>query len=808
MFFINVCPMQVFMNRFLPLLLLFLLPSAVYAQVMEAFGLSSEVAGNSIFVGHPVPDDDESGLVYVYQLSEDGEVWEVAAELMASDAKPGDAFGYSIASDGHHLAIGAPSLDSLGGAVYLFAPNPETGDWQEVAKTTGTAEAPIGGTVAIAESMLVSSGLVGVNPINSAAVYMQTENGLEHTATLAPDGVSDTLLFGASVAIADNGTVYVGAPGANEGAGAVYHFADHGGNWHGEMILSGDHESINAAALGTLIKSVGDDFVLAAGPGAVPLIQPTAPPPPGKLVWARTGEEGPEILQVLDGESGGQLDIFAFGFDHSDMQLLVGHPLTNAQVGSAWAYERDPETMMWTKTGEIAGGDGDQIFGFMISMSGQKAVISAPASNMGQGTVRVASMDSETGEWTTSEPLKTGKEPPPLVSSGAVDCTEGIAGQFGCSNVDLLSFMTVEDLMGTASGSRTNDVWGWVDAETDREYALVGRNDGMTFVDVSDPANPVVKGNLPLTEGANPNVWRDVKVYADHAFIVADGAGQHGVQVFDLRRLRENTEEPMTYSEDAIYDGIASAHNIVINEDTGFAYAVGSSGGGESCGGGLHMIDIKDPLAPVFAGCFSDTNTGRSGTGYSHDAQCVIYEGPDVDHQGKEICFNSNETALSISDVTNKEAPIALSSAEYPNVGYAHQGWTTDDFEYFYMNDELDELQGKVVGTRTLIWDITDLDDPQLAKEFVSENLSSDHNLYIQGNLMYQSNYLSGLRIFDISDRINPVEVGFFDTVPHGDDEPSFGGSWSNYPYFPSGTILITSGNEGLFIVRKRNIDL
>ena len=807
MFFINVCPMQVFMNRFLPLLLLFLLPSAVYAQI-NAFGLSSEAAGNSIFVGHPVPDDDESGLVYVYQLSEDGEVWEVAAELMASDAKPGDAFGYSIALDGDHLAIGAPSLDSLGGAVYLFARNSETGDWQEIAKTTGTTEAPIGGTVAIAGSMLVTSGMVGVNPITSATVYMQTEQGLEHTATLAPEGVSDTLLFGTSIAIAGNGTVYVGAPGANEGAGAVYHFADHGGNWHGEMVLSGDHESINAVGLGTMIKSVGDDFVLAAGPGITPNIQPTAPPPPGKLVWARTGEDGPEILQVLDGESGGQPDIFAIGFGHSGMHLLVGTPIANAQAGGALAYQRDPATMMWIKTGEIAGRDGDQIFGLVISMSGQKAVISAPASDMGQGTVRVASMDSETGEWTTSEPLKTGKEPPPLVSSGAVDCTEGIAGQFGCSNVDLLSFMTVEDLMGTARGSRTNDVWGWVDAETDREYALVGRNDGMTFVDVSDPANPVVKGNLPLTEGANPATWRDVKVYADHAFIVADAAGQHGVQVFDLRRLREDTEEPMTYTEDAIYDGIASAHNIVINEDTGFAYAVGSSGGGETCGGGLHMIDIRDPLAPVFAGCFSDTNTGRSGTGYSHDAQCVIYEGPDVDHQGKEICFNSNETALSISDVTNKEAPIALSSAEYPNVGYAHQGWTTDDFEYFYMNDELDELQGKVVGTRTLIWDITDLDDPQLAKEFVSENLSSDHNLYIQGNLMYQSNYLSGLRIFDISDRINPVEVGFFDTVPHGDDEPSFGGSWSNYPYFPSGTILITSGNEGLFIVRKRNIDL
>ena len=155
--------------------------------------------------------------------------------------------------------------------------------------------------------------------------------------------------------------------------------------------------------------------------------------------------------------------------------------------------------------------------------------------------------------------------------------------------------------MGMSSGSQANDVWGWVDAETDREYALVGRNDGMAFVDISDPANPVVKGNLPLTEGANPSTWRDVKVYADHAFIVADNAGQHGVQVFDLQRLREDTQEPVTYSEDAIYDGIASAHNIVINEDTGFAYAVGSSGGGETCGGGLHMIDVKDPLTPEFA---------------------------------------------------------------------------------------------------------------------------------------------------------------------------------------------------------------
>jgi choice-of-anchor B domain-containing protein len=120
------------------------------------------------------------------------------------------------------------------------------------------------------------------------------------------------------------------------------------------------------------------------------------------------------------------------------------------------------------------------------------------------------------------------------------------------------------------------------------------------------------------------------------------------------------------------------------------------------------------------------------------------------------------------------------------------------------MDDELDELQGKVSQTRTLIWDVTDLDDPQLVGEFMGATEASDHNLYIRGNIMYQSNYQAGLRIIDISDPVNPREIGYFDTVPYGENTPGFGGSWSNYPYFPSGTIIVTSGREGLFILKKR----
>ncbi|MEP6474434.1 MAG: choice-of-anchor B family protein, partial [Gemmatimonadota bacterium] len=282
----------------------------------------------------------------------------------------------------------------------------------------------------------------------------------------------------------------------------------------------------------------------------------------------------------------------------------------------------------------------------------------------------------------------------------------------------------------------------------------------------------------------------------------ADGAREHGMQVFDLNRLRNAPRTPTTFTEDAHYSLIHSAHNIVIDTSTGYAYLVGGSEGGESCGGALHMVDIHDPLHPTFAGCFADSTTGRSGTGYIHDAQCVVYHGPDAKFQGREICFNFAETAVSIADVTDKHAARALSHQAYPNVGYAHQGWLTDDQKYLYEDDELDEIEGLVDGTRTLIWDVSDLENPVLAGEYMSKNKSSDHNLFVVGNTVYQSNYLSGLRVLDITDRIHPRQAGFFDTVPVGPDVPGFAGSWGNFPFFASGIVAVTSMKEGLFLLK------
>jgi choice-of-anchor B domain-containing protein len=213
-----------------------------------------------------------------------------------------------------------------------------------------------------------------------------------------------------------------------------------------------------------------------------------------------------------------------------------------------------------------------------------------------------------------------------------------------------------------------------------------------------------VLGDLPRTAGSPPSVWRDIKVIGTHAYIVADGADAHGVQVFDLTRLRGvSAGAPQRFTPDTTYREIASAHNIVADTASKYLYVTGVNGGGQSCGGGLHIIDARDPIALKFLGCYNDT-AGNNPRGYTHDAQCVIYRGPDVEHRGKQICIGSNEKEINIADVTDKTRPVTIARNSYPNVSYAHQGWFDDEQRYFYMNDEGDELEGVVAGTRTIVW--------------------------------------------------------------------------------------------------------
>ena len=443
---------------------------------------------------------------------------------------------------------------------------------------------------------------------------------------------------------------------------------------------------------------------------------------------------------------------------------------------------------------------GNDQFGAKIAAAASLIAISASNEDYGEGGVTLYSR-RPSGAWAVAGHLVGDVSTLPALTGANRECTGGKVSIYDCNQVDLMSFLPVAAI-GGKRGVQLSDVWGYNDPQNGHEIAIVGRVDGTAFVDISDPSHPAYLGDLPKTAGSPGSFWREIKTYQHYAFIVSDGARNHGMQIFDLNRLHGVTK-PQTFSEDAHYGIAHSVHDIVADTASGFMYLTGSNSGGEMCGGGLHMVDVHDPLHPKFAGCFSDPQTGRQGTGYTHDAECVVYHGPTTKYQGRQICFGWNETHLSIADVTDKAHPVAISRATYPNVGYAHQGWLTDDQRYAYEDDELDEIQGLVDGTRTLIWDVSDLDNPVLAGQYISKNKATDHNLWLVGNTMYQSNYVSGLRVLDITDRLHPKEIGFFDTHPVGPDEPGFEGTWGNYPFFKSGVVAVSSMGEGLFILKK-----
>ncbi|MDA1028881.1 MAG: choice-of-anchor B family protein [Bacteroidetes bacterium] len=783
--------------------------------------------------------------------------WMVVATLFSVIATPSFAqsFGGTLAVAGNDVIVGETGNSAFPGSVYVF--NKLSGKWSEAYQIVAPGGSERGDTFGRA---LASNGdhlIIGAPGQNKAYVFARNSTGQWGSGVpLAPDDAAEGDLFGSTVSI-EGGIAVVGATDKSEKAGAAYVFRLTNGSWKQEAKLS--PEELKAGALfGSAIVTDGNVIIIGAparagGGGGRGPQQPTFTEVGSAYAfrfengtWARAGQLGPQ--GVFEGAGFGS----SLSLDGSS--VAVGAPFDAQMAGSVSLFAWDESSKAYnsvTKLSPFVSARGAS-FGQSVALVGDMVIVGAPGDNRGAGTlytfesdghgsfanvtksnstsvsgraaygsamagtaniavIGATGMDSRSGgavvweagsdgSWVDAGVVINQAKGFEAITEGEARCENSKVADFECSNVDIVSFLPLSAI-GASRGSAVNDMWGWSDSQTGKEYAIVGRTDGTSFVDVTNPAAPIYLANLPMTPGANPAIWRDMKVYKDHAYIVADASGQHGMQVFDLARLRVlDGSNPPTVKADVTYDKIASAHNIVINEDTGFAYSVGSSSGGETCGGGLHMIDIRQPKNPTFAGCFGHEGTGRTGTGYSHDAQCVIYSGPDSEHVGKEICLGSNETALSISDVTDKKNPKAISMVVYPNVAYAHQGWLSEDQEYFYMNDEGDEGSGLVAGTRTLVWDLSDLDEPILAKEYIATTKATDHNLYIKDNLMYQSNYDAGLRIIDISDRANPVEVGFLDTTPNGGM-----GSWSNYPYFKSGAIGVTSGGEGLFMIRKQD---
>ena len=407
-----------------------------------------------------------------------------------------------------------------------------------------------------------------------------------------------------------------------------------------------------------------------------------------------------------------------------------------------------------------------------------------------------------------------------VIDSPLATCIDGFAKipgtdyEYSCLNYDLMGRITLDEMDAEAG----NDCWGWTDSTTGREYAIMGVNNGTSFIDITDSTSPQYLGKLPTS--TVDSSWRDMKVYNDHVYIVSE-AGDHGLQVFNLANLR-GIDSEQVFSANYTDKSFGQAHNIAINEDSGYAYIAGARTKG------IYALNLSNPLAPKL-------ELEGSQFGYSHDAQIVNYKGPDQDHFGKEIYIGSNENKVDIVDVTDKSEPKLISTFLYDHQ-YTHQAWLTDDHKYALLGDELDEVDSNYelkadAKTRTVIIDLSDLEKPSLHHDYEAETKAIDHNGYVKGTEFFLASYTAGLRVLDILniDQKSISETGFFNTFidhndsglpnsttvksqdPDGDhsgkkgNSSAFNGAWSVYPFFKSENIIISDINSGLYIVKKQN---
>ena len=347
----------------------------------------------------------------------------------------------------------------------------------------------------------------------------------------------------------------------------------------------------------------------------------------------------------------------------------------------------------------------------------------------------------------------------------------GLGGEvFTSSNVDLKHWITLAEL-GAVEG---NDCWGYV-SPSGREYALMGVRGALVVVEITTPASPVIIASIPHSN----SLWGDMKTYLTYVYVVNEAGGG-----FDIVDLSDVDNGNVTLVTTVTVGGISSSHNVAIDETSGFLYLCGSN----LAGGRLQAWDLSDPENPTIAG-----SVGANDGANVHDAQIVTYTaGPNA---GKQIAFAANGgIGLDIYDVTNKNNMFRLSRSTYPGLSFAHQCWLSDDGQYLYLNDETDGVN------QTVIFDVSDLSNPFVANTYDSGVAAADHNIYIKDGFMFEAEYRAGLRIFCLTDPLNPVQVGWYDTYPENDDN-GFDGAWSCYPYFPSGTVIVSDITRGLFVL-------
>lgn len=310
-----------------------------------------------------------------------------------------------------------------------------------------------------------------------------------------------------------------------------------------------------------------------------------------------------------------------------------------------------------------------------------------------------------------------------------------------------------------------SDIWGYVDG-LGNEYAVVGNETGTSVVDVTDPTNPT---EIFYSAGEQ-TIWRDMKVWGDAAYITNEGGS--GMKIIDL----SNLPGPITGADVYQYTGsnypFTTAHNIFIDE-VGQVYITGANNGN----GGAIILDITNPLSPVELGRYNDY--------YLHD---IFVRGDTL--WGGAI----NDGFFTVADVTDPMNCTTMATHLTPTT-FSHNVWLSDDGNTLFTTDEVSDAYIASYDVSN-IQNISELD---LVQSSPGQDVIP-HNTFVKGNYLVTSYYRDGLVIHDATNPANLIEVGNYDTSPAfaGD---GFNGAWGVYPYFPSGNIIVSDIENGLFVL-------
>lgn len=320
-----------------------------------------------------------------------------------------------------------------------------------------------------------------------------------------------------------------------------------------------------------------------------------------------------------------------------------------------------------------------------------------------------------------------------------------------------------------------NEIWGY--AVADKEYAIIGTTAGTHFIDVTEPTTPTEVFFIPGEVQGGAIIHRDYHDYKGYLYAVAD-EGNSTLQIIDLQQLPDTVE--------VVYDSmdlISRSHNIFIDTTSALLYSLISRGGITNFSA-MTLFDISNPLDPVFINEYNVFGGLRASQ--VHDA-----------YVKDNIAFlNLGPSGLAIVDFSDPFEPVTLSTiTDYPARGYNHSGWLSADCSNYYMADETHGFDMKVV-------EVSDLCEPEVTGTFdasVSSPTSIPHNQVVACDYLYTAYYYDGLRVYDIKDPSQPELVSFYDTFLEPDGR-QFRGAWGVYPFLPSGNILVSDMQSGLFV--------